>query len=286
VTYDYTSSPYVNNGRVNMTDPVHGIGNLTVTTAGGTSAPLVLNEVRTAVPDQAFDMAFDAASGHVWMADSNTNPNALHLVDLTTGQTVRSITLAANNTQNFYSYAGLQVVGAAGMSLNGVSVPAGSLLLFNGYLNKDQVIALNSTTGAVIASLTLAQNYDLTAGVYDPVTGHLFINDRRASPQKVIEINPVNGVEIATLAPFTWNTSTGYVGMAIDPVTGNLWFGADSSNVVEVTKAGVIVRTVSLASQGVNDNHINGLSFDVSGKMLVADYYGHVFKVTLPSIGV
>ena len=48
------------------------------------------------------------------------------------------------------------------MTLGATSVPAGSLLVFNGYPNPDRVIAVNPATGAVIASLTLDANYDLT----------------------------------------------------------------------------------------------------------------------------
>ncbi len=48
--------------------------------------------------------------------------------------------------------------------LNGTDVPAGSLLVFNGYPNTDRVVAVNPGTGAVIASLALDANYDLAAG--------------------------------------------------------------------------------------------------------------------------
>ena len=57
------------------------------------------------------------------------------------------------------------------MTLGATSVPAGSLLVFNGYPNPDRVIAVNPATGAVIASLALDANHDLTSGVYDPTSG-------------------------------------------------------------------------------------------------------------------
>jgi len=142
VTYDSSSNPYVNNGRVNLPEPLHGAGNLTVTTAGGTSAPLVLNTTATGVTNQAYDMAFDAVSGNVWIADASVGPNALRLVDLGTGQVVRSISLAANGSQNFGSLAGLQVVRAAGNESQRGERARRQLAAVQRRPNKDQVMAL------------------------------------------------------------------------------------------------------------------------------------------------
>ena len=59
--------------------PVHGIGNVSVTTEGGTSAPLALNVVQVnATGSHLGDVAFDPANGNLWVSDY-TNPGNLLL---------------------------------------------------------------------------------------------------------------------------------------------------------------------------------------------------------------
>ena len=115
----------------------YGLGGVTVSTAGGTSAALELNVLRPAV-DQAEggylgDVAVDPASGELWVLDYR-NPGHLQRIDTTSGQVLQTVTLTAAGygTPYSYNYAGLQVLPAA-MSLGGTAVPAGSLLVFNGY---------------------------------------------------------------------------------------------------------------------------------------------------------
>ncbi|MCG2595894.1 hypothetical protein LZ009_24220, partial [Ramlibacter sp. XY19] len=89
-----------------------------------------------------------------------------------TGEVLQTITLTNDfGTPYSFNYTGLQFV-AADMTLGTTAVPAGSLLLFNGYPNPDRVVAVNPGTGAVLGGLSLDGNYDLIAGVYDATTGH------------------------------------------------------------------------------------------------------------------
>jgi hypothetical protein len=274
------------NGRANFdtnTLPHHGLGNVTVTTAGGTSAALDLNLLRpggTAAVGALGDVAVDPGTGALWVSD-NTNPGHLLRIDAASGAIVQTITLtSAFGTPYASNLAGLQVVGQA-MSLNGINVPAGSLLLFNGYPNPDRVIAVNPTTGAVITSLVLAQNYDLTAGVFDATSGHLFVTDTRNAGNRIAEINPATGAEIASfVAPF--NISN-WAGLAVDPVSGNLWLGSYSGNatLVEFTRTGTEVRRLDLASQGVGSNEISGLAFAPDGSIRVASINGVVYGVAI-----
>src|SRR5512142_1918547 len=80
-------------------------------------------------------------------------------------------------------FGGMQIVpvtpgGQTALTLNGVAVPAGSILLFDGVTNPDRVMAVNPATGLIISTLILTKNYDMTAGVYDPFGGRLYITDR------------------------------------------------------------------------------------------------------------
>ena len=59
--------------------------------------------------------------------------------------------------------------------------------------------------------------------MYDPASGHLFVIDRAPVPNRLVEIDPANGAEICSFAlPF----NAGHAGLAIDPLTGNLWYGS------------------------------------------------------------
>ena len=132
-------------------------------------------------------------------------------------------------------------------ALNGTNVPAGSLLVFDGYPDTTlgSITALNPSTGAQIARLDNIGTYYFTAGLFDPTSGHLFVTLN----QELVELNAATGAEIGRFA-MPLNASS-YAGLAIDPVPGNLWLGAyKSSEIVEMTRAGVEVRRVDLASQG------------------------------------
>jgi DNA-binding beta-propeller fold protein YncE len=141
-------------------------------------------------------------------------------------------------------------------------------------------VALNPTTGAVVATLNLAGNYDLTAGVFDASSGKIFILENSPG-NRMLQINPATGaLEAAITVPLTIN---GWAGIAVSPVSGNLWIGSTAGNsVVEITRTGAEVRRIDLSSQGVNQSEISGLSFLPDGRLLVASTQGSVFRVVLP----
>ena len=264
--------------------PVHGIGNVSVTTEGGTSAPLALNVVQVnAEGSNLGDVAFDPANGTLWVSDY-TNPGHLLRIDAATGLALQTLTLNAGDFGQTYSYnhTGLQILPAP-MTLGTTAVPAGSLLVFNGYANPDRVTAVNPSNGAVIASLALAGNFDLSSGLYDPTSGHLFISFNGGSGTELREINPATGAVLASITtPVNMQT---WSGIAIDPVTNNLWIGSTQTGatIVEITRTGTEVRRVSLASQGINQGEISGLSFDNAGNLWVASTQGQLYRVQVPA---
>ena len=165
-------------------------------------------------------------------------------IDPATGQTLASFGLPGGNSGN----TGLQVLPTA-MTLNGVNIPAGSLLVTNGNASFDNIYALNPTNGVILATRDLGQDIDPVAGLYDPVSGSLFILD--GSPDQVLKINPATG---AIQSSFPISIDINYGGMALDPTTGNLWIGSNNTNSVsEYTTAGVLVRTIDLTSQGLTN---------------------------------
>ena len=258
--------------------PSHGLGAVSVTTAGGTSAALDLNELLPVGTGSLGDVALSPA-GALWVMDS-ANPGHVLRLDAASGQVLQSIVLTDADYGSTYAanYAGLQVLPQA-MSLGATSVPAGSLLVFNGYAYFDRVTAVDPTSGATLASLALPQNPDLTAGLYDPASGHLFVLSYGTN--QMVEIDPATGATLASLAvPINVQ---GWAGIALDPSGNGLWLAGTGAGslLVEVDRTGKELRRLDLASQGVDQAEISGLAFAADGSLRVASTQGVVYRVTV-----
>ena len=275
---DQNGSAYINRSALAS----HGLGGVTVTTAGGSSAALALNLVQVAPAEQGpylGDVAIDPVSGAMWVSDYN-NPGHLKRIDPASGAVLQTLEMTAGyGTPYTYNHAGLQILGVD-MTLGGTNVPAGSLLVFSGYANPDRVLAVNPADGTIVATRILAGNYDLTAGVYDATTGSLFILDNAGSQMR--EINPATGAQIGAAIALPINVQS-WAGLAIDPVSGNFWIGSSSGGgqVVEIRRNGTEVRRIALTTQGINEGEISGLAFGTDGKLWVASTQGVVYKVDL-----
>ncbi|CAN7346405.1 Ig-like domain-containing protein [Pseudoduganella sp. LjRoot289] len=285
--YDAQRGIYVYNGAASFGSalPVHfGFGSASVTTAGGTSVTLPVNAMRpgtaTAAVGAIADVAVDLASGALWTLDQD-NPGHLLRIDPANGLVLQSIALTpAFGNQYTANYAGLQIAAQA-TSLAGTAVPAGSLLLFSGYPYNggNSVAAINPATGALIAKLVLPVNYYATAGVVDPVSGHLFLLSHQFN--QMVELNAATGAEIARVnVPFNVQS---YAGMALDPVDGNFWIGSYSNigELVKVNRAGVELRRADISGQGLNSNQITGLAFAPDGSLRIATIAGLIHRATL-----
>ncbi len=287
VYYDQAGQNQNGSVYINRTAlPNHGIGNVTVTTAGGTSAPLLINTVRTTVTGtNPGDVAVDAA-GNLWINDQ-ANPGHLIKIDPGSGLQLQTITLntAGYGQQFLQGYSGLQITTAA-MQLNGVSIPVGSLLVYTGQPNTDRVVAVNVTNGAVLASLGLASNYDLTGGTWDPTSNLLFIaRTNGGAVGDIVALNPATGAQVGVTTT-TLNFGSG-AGLAIQPSNGHLWAGAlqSGSTLIEyqIGAGGALteLRRVDISTQGINQNEIVGLSFDAAGNLWVASSQGDLVRVSV-----
>ena len=267
--------------RVNLNPlPVHGFGELTVTTTAGTSNTITPNFLSAGLGDLR-DIAFDGT--HLWLAPLQSGQQ-LHQVSLTTGETLNSIDvpLALDTSTNRL---GLQVLPSSLMlaDINSggsvVNVPAGSLLLSNADFFPDRIFAIDPNNGDILATLELADNITLVAVVYDPGDGgHLYVLD--GNPNEVVEIDPTTGARIEAgsfATPFDINTGA----LALDPGGETLWIGSNQTNIIaEVQRDGTVVRTIDLSSQGIS-NEITGLAFDSDGNLLASSTLGVVYRLEL-----
>nr|WP_161501232.1 Ig-like domain-containing protein [Rhodopirellula sp. SM50] len=265
----YSSDFSFQNGRVLLNLPRHGFESFTATTAGGSSVPVTTNFLH---PDAStlYDVAVDRSNGKLFVA---TDSQILQ-IDPANGQTLAAFSLPGGSSGN----TGLQVLPTA-MTLSGVAIPAGSLLVTNGGASTDKVYAVNPNTGVILATRDLGQNHDPVAGVYDPTSGSLFLLD--GSPDQLLQIDPTTG---AVQNSFALPIDVNYGGLAIDPVTGNLWIGSSqTTSVSEYTTAGALVRTVDLSVQGLG-NELSGLAFDAAGRLFVSSTNGVVYRLDLAPI--
>jgi hypothetical protein len=265
---------FVENKAVDLTPPVSGFGTVTVTTAGGTSAPIPWDVLAPGQGDLV-DIAFAAAAGEILVASSGTGA-AIHRVDPATAALLGSFAIPGGNSTSL----GLQILPAAIPSLGGSAVAAGNLLVTNGGASFDKIFAVNPTTGAVMATLDLGQNLNPVAGVFHQPTGHLFVLDD--SPNEVVELDPATG---GVVRRFTTPFDISSGGLAVHPDTGNLWIGSSTSNsLAEVTPTGTLVRTVDLSQFG--DLDVSGLAFRNSTDIWASSTRGLVYLLPDPQVGI
>ncbi|MCE9590652.1 MAG: pre-peptidase C-terminal domain-containing protein, partial [Planctomycetes bacterium] len=244
-------------------------GNFTVTTPGGTSAPFAF-PLASPVVGTLFDGAIDP-SGNFYTATSDT----IYKFSSTTGNISGSFALPGGGSNNI----GLQFV-APSFSLGGVSVPANSLLVFNGAPNPDRVFAIDPVTGATLASMNIGVvntgNIDLVAGAYDTASGRMFVLD--GDPNAVTEISPADG---SIIGSFNISPDVYYGGMAINPVNGNIYVVASQTNkVFQYTKAGAAVNEIDLSSLNI-DNELCGITINSSGVAFLTSLRGVVYRLAL-----
>ena len=107
----------------------------------------------------------------------------------------------------------------------------------------------------------------------------LFVLDN--NPDRIVEINPTNGQEIASVdvSSFLNFGGSNAGGLRVHPTTGNFWLASSSDGrVAEITPAGALVGTsISLANVGAP----TGLDFDNSDNILVSNTWGMVNRYPL-----
>lgn len=245
------------NDSVNVNLPVHGFGPLVISTAGGINT-LDMPWMTPEIDGQLYDLAFDGTS--IWLLVSGK----LQKIDPTDGKRLANFTFPGG-----ISYGGLQVLQNA-MSLGGVSVPAGSLLVTR---HDGNVFAVSPSSGEVLASLDVAPYVYAVGGVFAPSTGNLYLLDYDAN--QVVVINPSNGAELARWAA---GIDVNNGSLALDPSGNSLWLATDREpRVLKLSFTGTLIKQVDLAAQNVTGG-INGIDFDASGNLLLSSNFNVLFK--------
>jgi hypothetical protein len=257
-----TGPDIVSSGTVgNLNLPVAGAGNFTITTAGGTSAPVAFNSISPVLAATVYDVAYSTATSELLVGTSGSG-GLIYRINPTTGAQIGSYAIPVQNT----SFLGLDIA-PAGFSMHdttsntNVAVPTGSLIVFNGQPNPDRVVAMDPTTGAVLATLVLTGNFDVVGGAVTS-TGRMFVLD--PSADRVREINPTTGAEITT-GSFAAGMDITSGDIAIHPTTGDIWIASAATTTLrEYTIAGVFVRSIDVTPQGVS-TELTGLAFRPNG---------------------
>jgi hypothetical protein len=135
------------------------------------------------------------------------------------------------------------------LTLNGVPVPAGTVLFVDGETGPAEVYALDPADGTVLASLTTAFGNDhVVGGAWHPTRDTLFLvaDYLDATPSTVAEIDPATGAVLNTFgtgAGFTVN----YGDLAASGLTGNLLLVSSDHGVIrELMPTGEFVADIAL----------------------------------------
>ena len=246
--------------------PPLGAGDLTVTTAGGTSAPATYNFINVNL-GRLYAVASDLDTGDLLVI--NSSDARIHRIDSTTGV---DLGVVANGLG--ISFGGLDVLDNA-VSLNSTALPAGTLLVFNASTKDVHAIDPSDGTQLALLELSLLNPGSLIGGAYHAGRGSLFLLD--GSPNQVIEIDPDTGLE---LNRFSASVSLSNGGIVVDPATGSLWVASDQANqLVELDPAdGSVLQTIDLTSQSITFE-LSGLAFDAEGNLLASSTRGAVYQI-------
>lgn len=169
------------------------------------------------------------------------------------------------------------------LTLNGVLVPAGTLLMINGETGTADIYAIDPGTGAVVASLTtqFGTNH-VVGGSYHPGRGTFFLvqdkNGTAGGANRIAEIDPSNGAVLASFGTGSADFTVNYGDIEVNPVSGNLFIvSSDETGVRELTPTGSLVGTHALPA-GVTS--LSGFGFDAPrGEAWVCSTTGRAFRL-------
>jgi hypothetical protein len=168
------------------------------------------------------------------------------------------------------------------LMLGSTTIPAGTLLFINGETGPADIYAVDSVTGAVIATLvTSFGSSHVVGGAYHAARDTFFLVQDKvpggASANRVAEINPVTGAIINTFQT-TGHFVVNFGDLEVNAATGNLFLvSSDEDSIGEFTPAGVFVQDLALPAGVVN---LSGIGMDdATGEAWVSGTGGTVWHL-------
>jgi hypothetical protein len=212
-----------------------------LTVASASAQPVLLFEFNPGL-GQLAGSAFDHTSDLVWTYNSSGTVLSSYT---RAGAFVAAIPRPGEGSNDF----DLDVSFEA-FSLNGVSLPAGTLLVINGEVGPAEVYAVDKTNGTVLATLATAFGAShVVGGAWHNQRGTLFLvaDQNDVNPNTIAEINPATGAVVS--GPFSPGAdfTVNFGDLSISAATGNLVLISNAETFVRVlTPTGALVEDIPL----------------------------------------
>ncbi|MBC7835224.1 MAG: hypothetical protein H7Y88_09015 [Phycisphaerales bacterium] len=167
------------------------------------------------------------------------------------------------------------------LNVDGVIVPPGTLLILDGESGDGDLLAIDPSTGAVLAQTNCPITGTPVGGAHHPThaTAYLasYTNDR------VYEVSPITGAPLRNFPVRPVGSPAFdlfYGDMEVLAATGNLHIvGSPQDSIRELTSDGVFVQDLSLVALGVVD--MSGIAFDdTRGEAWISNTGGVVYHLS------
>ena len=203
--------------------------------------------------------------------------NTLRVLDQS-GVELATLTSPGNNSNDYdldYS--------TGPMMINGVSVPADTLLVFNGDDGPETLYAIDGSS-AIIASVSLA-SASLVGGTHIPGTNNIATVDFTGNDFiRILSAN--DGSEVGFFNPGPQPFDIFYGDLDISATTGEITVVSSSQNIVrQLTQEGFCVRELDVDPFGIAG--MSGVAIDeVSGNLWISSTNGNIYHLDpRPDVG-
>ena len=163
------------------------------------------------------------------------------------------------------------------LAMNGVDVPRGSVLVFNGEVGECEIYAHDAATGDQIVELTAAWGLShVVGGAYHPDRGTFFlVQDRNGGAQanQIAEIDPADGSVLNTISTIDAGYSVNFGDLEVNLGTGKLTVVSSAeSTIAQFTPEGDLVSELPRPSEvggpaGIGLNGTDGVGWLFAGRV-------------------
>ena len=212
-------------------------------------------------------IGFDPVSGNLFI---HASANASIHVYTPTGTLVDTITDPGDNgNDSDYEFA-FQAI-----NINGVNIPANSLLIIEADNLPARLIAADKNTGATLATLSLG-SVRLTGGSFHPARATFFTIDFTADV--IREIDPANGSQLNSFG-FGGGWDAFFSDVEVLGADNNLYLVSSTQNIIRVLgETGTFIQDIDVGALGVTG--MSGIAFDdLSGEAWISSTNGNVYHL-------